>query len=155
MQSVRREDSSFFLEFKCSAGGAPIRWQFTLGSFFENYTTFLGHFICALKVMHLFRPKMDLAIFWAIFSQTQLGPIFCTFFPRNFLEKLFFKTFSAENCNFSQHFLGVYFLWNFPRNFPRKKCTKNWPLVALMFGSRVVSVALVLFYAVSGSLRPV
>jgi hypothetical protein len=52
-----------------------------------------------------------------------LGPIFRTFFPRNFLEKLFFKTFSAENSIFSQHFEG-----KFSAKFPGKMYKKSAPL---------------------------
>jgi hypothetical protein len=59
------------------------------------------------------------------------GPIFRTFFstenhfprkiPRNFLEKRFFKTFSAENSIFSQHFWGKIFRGIFPEILPGKK----------------------------------
>jgi hypothetical protein len=70
-----------------------------------------------------------------LIAETHLGPIFRTFFSaesdfprkiqRNFLKKLFFETFSAENYIFSQHFLGKIFRGIFPEIFPGKTCTKN------------------------------
>jgi hypothetical protein len=44
--------------------------------------------------------------------------------PRNFLEKRFFKTFSAENSIFSQHFWGKIFRGIFPEIFPGKNVRK-------------------------------
>jgi hypothetical protein len=66
------------------------------------------------------------------------GPIFRTFFsaenyfprkiPGNFLEKRFFKTFSAENSIFSQHFLGGTFSAEFSLKFsPEKNVRKIGP----------------------------
>jgi hypothetical protein len=62
-------------------------------------------------------------------AQVIQGPIFRTFFsaenhfprkiPRNFLEKRFLKTFSAENSIFFPTFLGENFPRNFPQNFPQ------------------------------------
>jgi hypothetical protein len=65
------------------------------------------------------------------------GPIFRTFFStenhfprkilRNFLEKRFFKTFSAENSIFFQHFWGKIFGGIFRGIFPRKNVRKIGP----------------------------
>jgi hypothetical protein len=67
------------------------------------------------------------------------GPIFRTFFSAenhfpwkilwNFLEKQFFKTFSAENSIFSQHFLGKIFRGFFPKIFTGKMYEKSAPAV--------------------------
>jgi hypothetical protein len=85
----------------------------------------------------------------AIADQGDQGPIFRTFFsaesdflrkiPRNFLEKQFFKTFSAENSMFSQHLWGKIFRGIFPKIFRRKKCTKNRPQIRRIYAQRAIA----------------
>jgi hypothetical protein len=73
----------------------------------------------------------------ALYLAGPLGPLFRTFFPRkiprNFLEKRFFKTFSAENLIFSQHFWGKIFRENFRGIFPGKNVQKIGPRGFLQF----------------------
>jgi hypothetical protein len=80
---------------------------------------------------------MGWATFRAIISKTHLGPIFRSFFsaksdfprkiPWNFLEKRFFKTFSAENSIFPT-FWGEKFSAEFsPKFSPEKTYEKSAP----------------------------
>jgi hypothetical protein len=74
--------------------------------------------ICSTSVIYERLPKVNNCPTGE--NSPNLGPIFRTFFPRNFLDKRFFITFSAENSIFPQHFWGKIFLGIFPEIFPRK-----------------------------------
>jgi hypothetical protein len=71
-----------------------------------------------------FRGIQSLLLEWMCNSW---GKFFVHFFPLNFLEKRFFKTFSAENSIFSQHFGGKIFRGIFPGIFPGKNVQKIGP----------------------------